>query len=219
MAGLVKTNIQLGDSATATQNFTLTVPAAPDGTLKLARGNAGATTQDILTVDAAGNVVDVVNPKAALAGSASQAFSASNFTTAQGLAFPATQNPSADPNTMDDYEEGTFTGTLVGCTTSPTLAFRYVKAGKLVTITPGGGGLTGTSNSSSKSITGMPSTLFPSVYLRTIFPVSDNGGAQTAGMVRVEDDGSIAMYANLTGQGFTASGTFTTYPVSFSYSI
>lgn len=46
---------QLGLSNTATNNFTLTAEAA-DGTMKLARGNAGATTQDILTVDASGNV-------------------------------------------------------------------------------------------------------------------------------------------------------------------
>jgi hypothetical protein len=46
---------QLGLSNTATNNFTLTAEAA-DGTLKLARGNAGATTQDVLTVDASGRV-------------------------------------------------------------------------------------------------------------------------------------------------------------------
>ena len=46
---------QFGISNTATQNFTLTAENA-DGTMKLARGNAGATTQDILNVDAAGNV-------------------------------------------------------------------------------------------------------------------------------------------------------------------
>lgn len=46
---------QLGQSVTATNNFTITAEAA-DGTMKLARGNAGATTQDILTVDAAGKV-------------------------------------------------------------------------------------------------------------------------------------------------------------------
>ena len=46
---------QLGLSNTATNNFTLTAEAA-DGTMKLARGNAGATTQDILTVDAAGKI-------------------------------------------------------------------------------------------------------------------------------------------------------------------
>lgn len=46
---------QLGLSSTATQNFTLTAEAQ-DGTMKLARGNAGATSQDILTVDANGNL-------------------------------------------------------------------------------------------------------------------------------------------------------------------
>jgi len=46
---------QLGLSSTATQNFTLTAEAQ-DGTMKLARGNAGATTQDILTVGADGKV-------------------------------------------------------------------------------------------------------------------------------------------------------------------
>ncbi len=45
--------VQLGDSVTATQNFTLTAVAA-DGTMKLARGNAGATTQDVMTVDTSG---------------------------------------------------------------------------------------------------------------------------------------------------------------------
>lgn len=55
MAGLTKTHVQLGDSITATQNFTLT-SAAADGTMKLARGNSGSTTQDIITVDATGKV-------------------------------------------------------------------------------------------------------------------------------------------------------------------
>lgn len=46
---------QLGLSVTPANNFTLDA-SADNGTMKLARGNAGATTQDILTVDAAGNV-------------------------------------------------------------------------------------------------------------------------------------------------------------------
>lgn len=65
MAGSIKTNsVQLGDSATATQNFVWQTNV--DGTAKLARGNAGATTQDILTVDAAGKVAfpqNTVEPK------------------------------------------------------------------------------------------------------------------------------------------------------------
>ena len=46
---------QLGLSATPANNFTLDA-SADNGTMKLARGNAGATTQDIMTVDAAGKV-------------------------------------------------------------------------------------------------------------------------------------------------------------------
>ena len=56
MSGLTKTNVQIGDSSTATQNFVLSVPASPDGTIKLARGNFGATTQDVLTVASTGVV-------------------------------------------------------------------------------------------------------------------------------------------------------------------
>lgn len=60
MSTLKSTNVQLGQSNTATQNFTLTA-AASDGTMKLARGNQGATTQDVLTVDASGNLGSIDN--------------------------------------------------------------------------------------------------------------------------------------------------------------
>lgn len=54
---LLKANsVQIGQSATATNNFTLSVPSSPDGTIKLARGNSGATTADVLTVNASGAI-------------------------------------------------------------------------------------------------------------------------------------------------------------------
>lgn len=55
MSGTIKANVQLGDSVTAANNFVITAEAN-DGTMKLARGNKGATTQDVMTVDAAGKV-------------------------------------------------------------------------------------------------------------------------------------------------------------------
>lgn len=52
----VKINtVQVGQSGTASQNFTLTAAQA-DGTIKLSRGNAGVTTQDVLSVAADGRV-------------------------------------------------------------------------------------------------------------------------------------------------------------------
>ena len=44
---------QLGISSTPTNNFTLDA-SAQDGTMKLSRGNAGATTQDVMVVDGTG---------------------------------------------------------------------------------------------------------------------------------------------------------------------
>lgn len=53
----VKTNnVQIGQSATATNNFTWYQPASPDGTVRLGNGNAGAVT-DLMMVNSAGNVV------------------------------------------------------------------------------------------------------------------------------------------------------------------
>jgi len=52
-----------------------------------------------------------------------------------GISFPATQSASSDANTLDDYEEGTWTPTVVGSTnmTSATgVDGKYVKIGKQV---------------------------------------------------------------------------------------
>jgi hypothetical protein len=54
---LLKSNsVQIGQSVTATNNFTLSVPSSPDGTIKLARGNSGATTADVLNVASDGRL-------------------------------------------------------------------------------------------------------------------------------------------------------------------
>jgi hypothetical protein len=58
------------------------------------------------------------------------------FSLASGqIAFPATQNASADANTLDDYEEGTWTpiaGASSGTITSYTSSGVYTKVGRLV---------------------------------------------------------------------------------------
>lgn len=58
-------------------------------------------------------------------------------TTAGQVKFPATQNASSDANTLDDYEEGTWTPafTASGCTFAyTTQEGYYTKIGKLVTL-------------------------------------------------------------------------------------
>lgn len=49
-----------------------------------------------------------------------------------GITFPATQSASADANTLDDYEEGTFTPTLGGTAVYDIQTGRYTKIGRLV---------------------------------------------------------------------------------------
>lgn len=60
-----------------------------------------------------------------------------------GITFPATQSPSSDANTLDDYEEGTWTPVLSGSAGSAggytaTIAVgRYTKIGRVISITAG----------------------------------------------------------------------------------
>lgn len=53
------------------------------------------------------------------------------------IRFPVAQNPSSDPNTLDDYREGVFTPTLVlggGTVTYSQQTGSYTKIGRLVTV-------------------------------------------------------------------------------------
>jgi hypothetical protein len=50
------------------------------------------------------------------------------------IKFPASQNASADANTLDDYEEGSWTPSLGGSATYTSRGGRYTKIGNMVTI-------------------------------------------------------------------------------------
>lgn len=61
-----------------------------------------------------------------------------NLVGVKQLAFPATQVSSSDPNTLDDYEEGSWTPTLIGDTGASGQTYtaqlgRYVKVGRSIT--------------------------------------------------------------------------------------
>jgi hypothetical protein len=51
-----------------------------------------------------------------------------------GIAFPATQSASTDANTLDDYEEGTWTPTIGGTATYTVQSGRYTKIGRMVYV-------------------------------------------------------------------------------------
>jgi hypothetical protein len=77
-----------------------------------------------------------------------------------GVGFPATQVASSDANCLDDYEEGTWTGTIKGSTTDPTTPVtatgRYTKIGRSVTVDIVFSGVTTTGAVGDISVTGLP---------------------------------------------------------------
>lgn len=113
----------------------------PMGGFKLTGLAAGAASGDSVRYDE-------LILKAPLAGSTTQAFSASTLNatalldlsaaTAGQIKFPATQNASANVNTLDDYETGTWTPGITagtGSITSYTSSGTYTKIGRTVMCT------------------------------------------------------------------------------------
>jgi hypothetical protein len=72
-----------------------------------------------------------------------------------GIKFPATQVASADPNTLDDYEEGTWTPTIGGTATYSLQSGFYTKVGRLVCI-QFAIGITTLGTGSTTQISGLP---------------------------------------------------------------
>ena len=82
--------------------------------------DAGATLSEQLRLNTSGNLV--------LAGGTTTA-------NGVGITFPATQSASSDANTLDDYEEGTWTPTIGGTATYNAQVGYYTKIGNVVTVT------------------------------------------------------------------------------------
>lgn len=137
------------DSWTLVGGLTSSVVTGPassgDGNIALFNGTTGKVIKDGGVVTTAGlALLDDANAAAqrttlGVGTGDSPTFTALTLTNGQ-IAFPATQVPSANANTLDDYEEGTWTPTLTFATPgdlSVTYAVRsgtYIKIGSTVTI-------------------------------------------------------------------------------------
>jgi len=123
--------------------------------------------------------------------------------------------------------QGSFTGTLTGCTTSPTATFNYQRIGNHVHLWCNAG-LNATSNATTMSITGAPAIIRPSAQVATgsINDGTDNSvvcmlraqmlAAGTLSFTRMTVSGS-----NLIDSAFTAAGGkgiganfFVSYPIA-----
>jgi hypothetical protein len=84
----------------------------------------------------AGNNASLANVLSVGAGGKTLALENASPVTGTGISFPATQSASTDPNTLDDYEEGTWTATY-SAGTIVSQSCQYTKVGRLVTATFG----------------------------------------------------------------------------------
>jgi hypothetical protein len=139
-------------------------------------------------------------------GSISQG-SAAPFNLVSGqLAFPATQNASSDANTLDDYEEGTWTPVVTassGTITSYTSSGFYTKIGRFMHIS---GQITitnpGTATNQYIVFSGLPYASSPSFYANIgacrenavngyLNQVIVNQGATTGSILKYDNTGNI----------------------------
>ena len=142
ISGTTLTASGLATLAAATLSGILTL----NGTL----AGSGFLDEDDFASDAADKVASQQSIGARIVALITNGSLAGSFTTlaasgaispADGIAFPATAVPSADPNTLDDYEEGTYTA-IMTCSTSGTVTLSgsaetlgYTKIGNVVSIT------------------------------------------------------------------------------------
>jgi hypothetical protein len=129
-------------AAAAASAASAATQALPDPGTALAyvRRNAGNTAYESRTVTQVRGDISAVGLTGAETVAGAKTFSSNPVLSGGGVQFPAVQVPSADVNTLDDYEEGTFTPVLAfgGSSTGITYAAnnrigRYIKVGKLVT--------------------------------------------------------------------------------------
>ena len=104
------------------------------------------------------------------------------------------------------YEEGSFTVTATGFSgTVPSGTARYVRIGKHVTLRLPQ--LSGTSNATTCTITGLFPPLIPAIAATVVVAIVDNG-VGIIGQMIVGSDGVMTL-TKIDGTGFTASGTKT----------
>jgi hypothetical protein len=111
----------------------------------------------------------------------------------------------------------TYTATLTGCTTAPTYTVTYSLTGNQVTINVPF--VTATSNTTAKTLTGMPAALWPVAQKRIVGGASDNAGSYVAALFTVETTGVITLTPVVNGGGWTASGVMGTLQFSFTYTL
>jgi hypothetical protein len=133
--------------------------------------------------------------------------------TAGQIQFPATQNASANANTLDDYEEGTWTPDLRNASSSSTFSSktgRYTKIGRLVYaafVTDAGN--TGTAGSD-VTLSGLPFAFGGTSNVPTLVAFTANGISSATGcyMSRTANGATTVVVREAGGSAITQQLSF-----------
>jgi hypothetical protein len=148
-----------------------------------------------------------------LQGAGKRIFIGSGLTSVQSVTFPSSPTASADVNTMDYYEEGTFTPAIIGSTSAGTATYaalkgRFTRLGNVVTfvIAINYSAGTGTGN---LQLTGLPftslndSSLFQSVNIGPFSNLTTPASTIPTGVI-LPNTKTIAFYSSVVGGGAMA---------------
>ena len=132
-------NVTVTDSGTGKIEFNVDAVEVADFTTAAVVFNETGADQDFrVEGDTNANLL-VVDAGADKVGIGTNTFNTNGgvLQVSNGIAFPATQSASSDVNTLDDYEEGTWTPTIIGTTSAGTATYatrvgRYTKIGNIV---------------------------------------------------------------------------------------
>ena len=135
-------NVLVGATSTLASEK-LNVTSGTNAITGLISATNASQSNDILRINAARNTTNGSYNALAYYNTGASAYKfvvtdGGNISTFGGqITFPATQSASSDANTLDDYEEGTWTPVILpsaGSLTSYTSSGKYVKVGQAVTL-------------------------------------------------------------------------------------
>jgi hypothetical protein len=200
------------------------VPALKNGTIGGNLSVLGSTSLFSLSVSSASSLFSLsVADSAQLLGTLTVGSSPSQLHTVTGLTtfnqettHASVKFSGANNTSLGFYSSGSFTATLTGCTSSPTITVYYTRIGNQVILSSEG--VSGTSNTTSMTLTGLPLFLYPATNKVQAHLVTDSGSGYS-GRVDVTSSGLIVFYRDASTGGFTASGIKGVAGLTASYTI
>ena len=191
----------LSDNGASSGTAGLKTSGSNDGILELQTTTAGGTATAAITIDTAQRSKF---PTTIGVGGATPATSGS------GISFPASASASSDANTLDDYEEGTWTPTLPNGGTLSVSSARYVKIGQQVMVSFFVGSVAPTNDGSEFRIGGLPfANGYASVYNGGCFGYT--GDSNLSGWLPLTGASSTYIYFHIaTGAGARTNAQYLT---------